>query len=96
MSFATSEKLTKGDIACDMHDGGWGEVMQLETIVLQEPAEEGMDWKPDAPQQVGNKAHPFPLVGLGKFSTGTSLVKVFNPARTGTRSAGGGIPVFGA
>ena len=40
MSFATQEKLAKGDIACDMQDGGWGEVMQLETIVLQEPAED--------------------------------------------------------
>ena len=40
-----------------MQDGGWGEIVQLEAIVLQEPAEEWIDWKSGTPQQVRDKAH---------------------------------------
>ena len=42
--------------------------MQLEAVVLQEPTEEQMDWKFEAPQQVRDKAYPPPLDGLGKLS----------------------------
>ena len=42
--------------------------MQLEAVVLQEPAEEQMDWKSESPQQVRDKAYPLPLDGLGKLS----------------------------
>ena len=41
------------------------EVVQLEAVELQEPAEERMDWKSDAPQQVRDKAHSLPLAALG-------------------------------
>ena len=34
--------------------------MQLEAVVLQEPAEERMDWKSKATQQVRDKAYPLP------------------------------------
>ena len=34
--------------------------MQLETIELQEPAEEWVDWKPKPPQQIRDKAYPLP------------------------------------
>ena len=42
--------------------------MQLEAVILQEPAEEWMDWKSEAPQQVRDKAYSLPLDGLGKLS----------------------------
>ena len=42
--------------------------MQLEAIVLQEPAEERMDWKSEATQQVRDKSYSPPLDGLGKLS----------------------------
>ena len=35
--------------------------MQLEAIELQEPAEEHVDWKPESPQQIRDKAYPLPL-----------------------------------
>ena len=41
--------------------------MQLEAVILLEPAEERMDWKSEAPQQVRDKAYPLPLDGLGKL-----------------------------
>ena len=44
------------------------EIVQLEDIILQKPSEERVDLKSNAPQQVGNEAHSFPLDGLGKFS----------------------------
>ena len=40
-----------------MQYGGRSEVMQLEAVILQEPAEERMDWKSEAPQQVRDKAY---------------------------------------
>ena len=43
-----------------------GEVMQLEAVKLQEPAEERMDWKSKSPQQVRDKAYPLPLGWVGK------------------------------
>ena len=75
-----------------MQDGGWSEVVQLESVVLQKTSEEGVDWKPDASYEEGYEAHSLPLVGLGKFFDRASPVKEVNPARTGTRSAGGRNP----
>ena len=48
MSFAAQEQLAEGNVARNMQYGGGGKIMQLETIELQEPAEEWVDWKPDA------------------------------------------------
>ena len=48
MSFTAQKKLAEGNVACDMQYGGWGKVMQLEAVELQEPAEERMDWKSDS------------------------------------------------
>ena len=66
--------------------------MQLEAIVLQEPVEERMDWKSDIPQEIRDKAYSLPLDGLGKLSACSPSSKVANPARTGTRYAGGRNP----
>ena len=66
--------------------------MQLEAVVLQEPAEERMDWKSEASQQVRDKAYSLPLDGLGKLSACSPPLKVANPARTGTRYADGRNP----
>ena len=51
-----------------------------------------MEWKSDAPQQVRDKAHSLPLDGLGKLSACSLPSKVANPARMGTRYAGGRNP----
>ena len=48
MSFAAQEQLEEGNVACNVLYGGRGKIMQLETVELQEPAEEWVDWKPDA------------------------------------------------
>ena len=40
--------------------------MQLEAVELQEPVEERMDWKSEAPQQVRDKAYPLPPGWVGK------------------------------
>ena len=48
MSFTAQEQLAEGNITRDVQYGGGGKIMQLETIELQEPAEEWVDWKPDA------------------------------------------------
>ena len=63
-----------------MQNGGWGKIVQLEAIILQEPAKEWMDWKFDAPQQVRDKAYSLPLDGLGKLSACSPLSKVANLA----------------
>ena len=34
--------------------------MQLETVELQEPVEERVDWKPKASQQIRDKAYSLP------------------------------------
>ena len=44
-----------------MQYGGWGKVMQLEAVELQELAEERIDWKSESPQQIGDKAYSLPL-----------------------------------
>ena len=49
-----------------MQYGGRGEVMQLEAIELQEPAEKWVDWKHESPQQIRDKAYPLPLEWVGK------------------------------
>ena len=61
MGLAAQEKLAEGNVACDMQYGGWGKVMQLEAVELQEPAEERMDWKSEPPQQIGDEAYPLSL-----------------------------------
>ena len=48
-----------------MQYGGRGEVMHLETVILQEPGEEWMDWESKAPQQVRDKAYSLPWMGWG-------------------------------
>ena len=40
--------------------------MQLEAVVLQEPVDERMDWKSEAPQQVRDKAYLLPPGEVGK------------------------------
>ena len=47
MSFAAQEEFAESNIPCDVQYGGRSEVVQLETVDLQEPAEEWVDWKPD-------------------------------------------------
>ena len=49
MSFATKKQLAEGNIAGDVQNGGRGEVMKLEAVELQEPAEERMNWKSESP-----------------------------------------------
>ena len=46
-----------------MQDGGGRKVMVLESIELQEPAEERMYTKSESPYQIGDEAHPLPFVG---------------------------------
>ena len=48
MSFTAQEQLAEGNIARNVQCGGGGKIMQLETVKLQEPGEEWVDWKPDA------------------------------------------------
>ena len=61
MSFATQKQLAEGDVAGNVQDGGRGEVMPLEAIELQVPAEEWMDWKSESPQQIRDEAYPLSL-----------------------------------
>ena len=75
-----------------MQDGGWDKIVQLEAIILQKPSEEWVNWKSHAPQQIGDKAYSFSRRGLGKSSAWVLPLKEANPARTGTRSAGGRNP----
>ena len=48
MSFIAHEQLAEGNITRDVPYGGGGKIMQLEAVEHQEPAEEWVDWKPDA------------------------------------------------
>ena len=47
MSFTAQEQLAEGNVARNVQYGGRGKIMQLETMELQEPTEEWVDWKPD-------------------------------------------------
>ena len=42
---------------------GGREVMELESVELQEPAEEWMYRKSEPPYQIGDEAYPLPFVG---------------------------------
>ena len=41
--------------------------MQLEAIILQKPSEEWVNWKPHAPQQIGDEAHSFSRRQIGEI-----------------------------
>ena len=47
MSLNTQEQLAEGYGARDMQYGGRREIVQLEAVELQKPAEEWVYWKPD-------------------------------------------------
>ena len=38
-------------------------MVELESVELQEPAEERMYWKFESPYQIGDKAYSLPLIG---------------------------------
>ena len=67
MGLTAQEQLAKSNKTRDVQDGGRSEVVQLEAVILQESSEERVDWKPDASQQVGCEAHPFPPSWIGEF-----------------------------
>ena len=46
-----------------MQDRGGREVMNLESVELQEPAEERMYRKSEPPYQIWDEAYPLPFVG---------------------------------
>ena len=46
-----------------MQDRSGREVVELESVELQEPAEERMYWKSESPYQIGDKAYSLPLIG---------------------------------
>ena len=75
-----------------MEDGAGGKIVQLEAIVLQQPSEEWVNWKPHSPQQIGDEDTRSPTDGLGKSFAWVLPLKEANPARTGTRSTGGRNP----
>ena len=49
MGLDAQEQLAKGYKARYVQDGGRREVVKLESIELQEPAEERMNWKSKSP-----------------------------------------------
>ena len=46
-----------------MQNRGGCEVMELESVELQKPAEERMYGKSEPPYQIGDEAYPLPFVG---------------------------------
>ena len=46
-----------------MQNRGGREVMELESVELQEPAEKRMYWKSESPYQIGDEAYLLPFVG---------------------------------
>ena len=63
MGLDAQEQLAKSYVAHDMHDRGGRKVMELESVELQEPAEERMYRKSESPYQTGDEAYPLPFVG---------------------------------
>ena len=41
--------------------------MQLEAIVFQKPSKERMDWKSEAPQQIGDETYSSPHGWIGEI-----------------------------
>ena len=68
MGLNAQEQLAKSYIACDMQDRGGCEVVELESVELQEPAEERMYWESESPYQIRDEAYSLPLLGLGVAS----------------------------
>ena len=63
MGLDAQKQLAKSYVTRDMQDRGRHEVMELESVELQEPAEERMYRKSESPYQIGDEAYPLPFVG---------------------------------
>jgi hypothetical protein len=50
-----------------MQDGAWHQIVQLETIILQEASEERLDRESYASQKEGNEAHPHLFRRIGEI-----------------------------
>ena len=48
-----------------MQYGGGREIVQLEAVELQKPAEEWMNWESQSPYYIGDEAHPLSFRGIG-------------------------------
>ena len=59
----SQEQLAKSYVTRDMQDRGGCEVMELESVELQEPTEEWMYRKSESPYQIRDEAYPLPFVG---------------------------------
>ena len=44
---------------------GGREIVQLEAVELQKPAEKWMNWKSQSPYYIGDEAHPLSFGGIG-------------------------------
>ena len=66
MSLTAQKQLAKGYEARDMQYGARREVVQLETIELQEPPEKRMNCKSESSYPIRDKAYPLSLGGIGK------------------------------
>ena len=49
-----------------MQYGGGREIVQLEAVELQKPAEKWMNWKSEPSYQMRDKENPLSLGGIGK------------------------------
>ena len=64
MSLAAQKQLAKGYEACDMQYGARREVVQLETIELQEPPEKRMNCKSESSYPIRDKAYSLSFGGI--------------------------------
>ena len=64
MGLNAQEQLTQSYEARDVQNGGRCKVMKLESVELQEPAEERMYRKSEPPYQIGDEAYPLPFVWI--------------------------------
>jgi hypothetical protein len=50
-----------------MQDGAWRQIVQLETVILQEASEKRVDRESYASQKEGNEAHPLLFRRIGEI-----------------------------
>ena len=76
MGLDAEEGLAHDDKRRDVEDEIWGQIMEIQAVVEQEPSDKGMEWEAQSTEEMGKEYYP--LMGPGG---GDELPLVGEPVR---------------
>lgn len=59
MRLTAQERLTESNLAGDVRNGIWGEVVKLKAIEMEKALEEGVNWEAKTAHEMGDENIPF-------------------------------------